>query len=118
MTRRSAQYEDSADLRADMIATCQTMNAKGLNHGSAGNLSVRVGARMLITPSGIPYDAMTPDMIVSLPLSDDLGDPFEGAHRPEQRLRRNGGSTRRCCRPGPTCRVSCMPIQCIALPLR
>lgn len=53
-------------IRQEMIATCLKMNATGLNVGSAGNLSVRVGDGFLITPSGIAYEAMTPDMIVPM----------------------------------------------------
>ncbi|MTJ81096.1 MAG: class II aldolase [Telmatospirillum sp.] len=55
-------------LRKDIIATCQKMNAAGLNVGSAGNLSVRIKDGFLITPSGIPYDRMTPDQIVEMDL--------------------------------------------------
>ena len=37
-----------------------------LNVGSAGNLSVRIDGGLLITPSGIAYDAMTVDQIVEM----------------------------------------------------
>jgi L-fuculose-phosphate aldolase len=40
------------------------MNASGLNQGTSGNVSVRDGQGMLITPSGVPYDAATPEMMV------------------------------------------------------
>ena len=58
-------------IRQSIIDHCKAMNASGLNQGTSGNISVRFGERMLITPSGIPYDTMTPDMIASLPLSGD-----------------------------------------------
>jgi L-fuculose-phosphate aldolase len=59
-----------ADTRLVMIDACRWMNDRGINQGTSGNISVRAGAdTMLITPSGIPYDAMTPDMIVAMPLS-------------------------------------------------
>lgn len=61
------------DLRGDIIAQCRAMNANGLNHGVSGNISARVGDRMLITPSGTDYDAMTPDMIASVALDDADG---------------------------------------------
>ena len=35
-------------------------NASGLNVGAAGNISARLGLQMLITPAGVPYDAMRP----------------------------------------------------------
>lgn len=47
-----------------VIDTCLEMNALGLNQGTSGNVSVRYKEGMLITPSGIPYQKLTPDMIV------------------------------------------------------
>ena len=41
------------------------MNAKGFNQGSAGNISLRFGEAMLITPSGVDYDDLTPEMILA-----------------------------------------------------
>ena len=41
------------------------MNALALNQGMSGNVSARIAAGMLITPSGLPYDAMAPgDLVV------------------------------------------------------
>jgi L-fuculose-phosphate aldolase len=40
------------------------MNAAGLNQGRSGNLSHRVTGGLLITPSGLAYDSLTPDDIV------------------------------------------------------
>jgi L-fuculose-phosphate aldolase len=50
-------------LREEVIRTCLRMVALGINQGTSGNVSVRVGELFLITPSGIVYDAMTPDQI-------------------------------------------------------
>jgi L-fuculose-phosphate aldolase len=49
------------------------MNARGVNQGAAGNISLRFGAGMLITPSGIEYDELTPKMILVQSL--DAGEP-------------------------------------------
>lgn len=57
---------DQAEIRQEMIATCRRMNAAGLNVGTAGNLSVRIGGGFLITPSGIAYETITPDQIVEM----------------------------------------------------
>jgi L-fuculose-phosphate aldolase len=57
-------------IREDIIATCRRMNAAGLNVGTAGNVSVRVDGGLLITPTGVPYDAMRPDEIAEM---DDAG---------------------------------------------
>jgi L-fuculose-phosphate aldolase len=58
--------EDEMKIRADMVATCRAMEAKGLNQGTAGNLSVRHGAGFLVTPSSMPYDIMQPEDIVEM----------------------------------------------------
>lgn len=57
---------DEAALRARIVATCREMNASGLNHGTSGNVSARFGERVLITPSGVPYDVMSPEDVVTL----------------------------------------------------
>ncbi|PHM46182.1 L-fuculose phosphate aldolase [Xenorhabdus mauleonii] len=48
----------------EIIDTCLKMNALGLNQGTSGNISARYQNGFLITPSGIPYDKLTPDQIV------------------------------------------------------
>jgi L-fuculose-phosphate aldolase len=54
------------DLRKEMIATCNFMNDRGINQGTSGNLSVRIGDGFLITPSGVPYAEMVPEDIVTM----------------------------------------------------
>lgn len=51
-------------LRQELIDAARAMNTLGINQGKAGNLSVRSGTGVLITPSGIAYDELTPDDIV------------------------------------------------------
>jgi len=65
---------DESALRIAIIEQCRWMNAEGLNQGTSGNISARLDDRMLITPSSIPYDAMTPDMIAATPLDGDAPD--------------------------------------------
>ncbi len=62
-------------LAEKIISTCREMNASGLNQGTSGNVSARYTGGMLITPSGIAYSKMTPDMIVFV---DDKGIPEAG----------------------------------------
>jgi L-fuculose-phosphate aldolase len=69
------------DLRQSIIDQCRAMNASGLNQGTSGNISVRFGDRMLITPSAIPYAEMAPDMIVSMPIEGDAS-KWEGPKKP------------------------------------
>lgn len=71
--------------RQTIIDACRWMNASGLNQGTSGNVSVRDGARMLITPSAVPYDAMEPEMIAAMPL--DGSDGWEGPSKPSSEWR-------------------------------
>ena len=66
---------DSVETRAAMIDTCKWMNARGLNQGTSGNISVKTDQGVLITPSGVPYEDLTADMIVTIPLE---GAPDDG----------------------------------------
>ena len=62
---------DEATLRRDIVAQARAMNALGINQGTSGNISARIGDTMLITPSATPYDAMQPDQIAAMPLDGD-----------------------------------------------
>ena len=63
--------------RRAIIDAARRMNALGLNHGTSGNVGFRVGERLLVTPSGLDYDAMTPADIV------EMG--FDGTHAGDRR---------------------------------
>ncbi len=56
--------------RLEMVNICRKMNATGINQGTSGNLSLRIGEGFLVTPSSLPYDVMTPADIVEM---DDDG---------------------------------------------
>lgn len=60
------------DERRAIIDTCRKMNAVGLNQGTSGNASVRVNGGLLITPSGMDYDVMTPPDIVKIGITGRL----------------------------------------------
>jgi L-fuculose-phosphate aldolase len=66
-----------------LIQTAREMAARGLSAGTSGNVSVRVPAGMLITPSATPYENLTPEMI---PLVRPDGS-FEGRFRPSSEWR-------------------------------
>ena len=76
-------------LRQSIIEHCRWMNAMGLNQGTSGNISVRAGDTMLITPSATPYDAMTQEMIAAMPLSGpQMGDgSWVGERKPSTEWR-------------------------------
>ncbi|MEU0396745.1 class II aldolase/adducin family protein [Streptomyces sp. NPDC006208] len=65
--RRDAQ--DAID-RAwrDLMTTARRTAAEGLVVGTSGNVSVRVGETVLVTPSGVPYDRLTPADAVGVDL--------------------------------------------------
>ncbi len=50
---------NKARLRRALLATAREMGARGLNTGTSGNVSVRCGDGLLVTPSGMPYDRCT-----------------------------------------------------------
>ncbi|QIE43757.1 class II aldolase (plasmid) [Rhodobacteraceae bacterium SC52] len=65
--------ESDHDARVAIVAACRQLDRDGLNRGASGNVSVRSGRAMLITPSAVGYDEMTPDMIARMPLDDPDG---------------------------------------------
>ncbi|TNJ41564.1 class II aldolase/adducin family protein [Phaeobacter sp. B1627] len=66
---------DSFETREAIIAACLELNRSGVNQGTSGNISVQVDGGFLITPSGVPYAQMTPELIVRLPLDDSPPEP-------------------------------------------
>ena len=60
-----------ATLRQALVEASLELVRRGLNEGTAGNISARHGGGMLITPSGIPPEATTPRMIAAMPLDSD-----------------------------------------------
>jgi L-fuculose-phosphate aldolase len=77
---------DELEVRRSIISQCLFMNGSGLNQGNSGNISVRFGDRMLITPTSIPYEEMTPDMIASMPVDGEYG-AWEGPKKPSSEWR-------------------------------
>lgn len=57
---------ESLEKRQAMIAACLEMNALGINQGTSGNISVRHGEGLLITPTRVPYEQLQPEDIVAL----------------------------------------------------
>lgn len=70
-------------VRSEIIETCLKMTASGINQGTAGNISVRVDDKLLITPSSLPYDQMAPEDIVEM----DFDGNWSGARRPSSEWR-------------------------------
>lgn len=52
----------------ELVATARRTVADGLVVGTSGNVSVRVDDTVLVTPTGVPYDRLTPDDVVGVDL--------------------------------------------------
>jgi len=79
---------DDEQARHALVETMRRMHASGLNRGTSGNASVRVADGLLITPSGIPPSALTPDSMVWVGAD---GRPSESGLRPSTEFRMHAG---------------------------
>ncbi len=70
-------------LRKEIISTCLAMERKGINQGTSGNVSARWQEGLLITPSGLPYETLSPEEIIYLEMD---GTPH-GPHSPSSEWR-------------------------------
>jgi len=61
------------ELRRSIVDACRAMNSLGINQGTSGNISIRHGEAMLITPTGVPYDELKPEDIAEMPLEGEYG---------------------------------------------
>lgn len=71
--------------RNAVVHHCRAMLRAGLTTGSGGNISVRVPGtdHVCISPTGIPYDEMSPD---DVPVMDITGNAVEGSRLPSSEL--------------------------------
>ena len=80
---------DQRVARASIVAAGVRLGAHGLIVASEGNLSIRSGGTILITPAGRRKDELTPDDIVEVGLdgpSDGLEPPDRAGRRPSTDL--------------------------------
>ncbi|MGW1865737.1 class II aldolase/adducin family protein [Streptomyces mauvecolor] len=68
---------------AELIDTARRTAAEGLVVGTSGNVSVRVGELVLVTPTGVPYDRLGPADTVAVDLE---GRQVMGALRPTSEI--------------------------------
>lgn len=73
-------------IRRDIIKASLTMNAHGINQGKSGNISVRFGNGIIITPSGLPYEDMEPEDLAVMPFDGDYG-AWSGPYAPSSEWR-------------------------------
>ena len=55
-----------------LLEAALKMNTDGLNHGTSGNVSLRVEDGLVITPTGMAYDEMAPDDLVEVRWNGDV----------------------------------------------
>lgn len=60
------------DERAALVDHCLKMQADDLTVGTSGNLSIRLGDLIAITPSGVNYDDLTPEAICVVDLDGEV----------------------------------------------
>ncbi|MGO1590341.1 MAG: class II aldolase/adducin family protein [Ancrocorticia sp.] len=65
--------------RQQVVDTCLEMVAKNLVVGTAGNVSVRVGDHVVMSPSAVPYDTMTAEDVAVVDMD---GNQLEGKYKP------------------------------------
>lgn len=82
---RAARAE--ASLRCQMVQTAHTLVNLGLNRGTSGNISVRQPDSFLLTPSGLPVEAMSPEAMVAMDFSGAV--PGGGVPSSEWRFHRD-----------------------------
>jgi L-fuculose-phosphate aldolase len=70
---------DDHSLREQLVDVMRRMEATGLNRGTTGNASARAGDTVLITPTNVPAEDLTPKGIVALDMS---GRPLDPAQHP------------------------------------
>ena len=73
----SARQMSENDAREAIVRTARSLYDRGLTHGSTGNISVRVGDGLLVTPTGSSFGSLDPARISLLDANGRLvsGDP-------------------------------------------
>ena len=80
---QSGAAHTERDARVALVRAFREMGKRGLNAGTAGNASLRFGDGFLITPSGIPADALEEADLVWL----DFKGGLRGERRPSSEWR-------------------------------
>lgn len=72
--------------RTALVEACRDLNRLGINQGTSGNISVRQGDTMLISPSAVPYDTMAAEDVAAMPIEGEYG-AWSGRLRPSTEWR-------------------------------
>jgi L-fuculose-phosphate aldolase len=71
-------------LKQDIVRICRMLHRKNYLAATDGNVSVRLGDRLLITPSGVNKGLMEADQVLTVDLE---GQVLEGEGRPSSEIR-------------------------------
>lgn len=82
-----ASPQEHSRLAREIVDVGRTMRSVGLSRGTSGNVSGRIPGGMLITPSGIHYEDMGPEDLVSM----GFDGPRQGFRRPSTEWRLHAG---------------------------
>ena len=74
---------DESKLRAAMVRAALELDARGLNRGTSGNVGVRCGEHLLVTPSGVPPRELSAQGLVLVAANGEV----IGAGRPSSEWR-------------------------------
>ena len=77
--------EDCTETRQSIIDACHWMYDRGLIQGTSGNVSLRIADGLLVTPSGVPYDILQPEMLQIIPHQNEP--PSNGMLKPTSEWR-------------------------------
>lgn len=75
---------DEQQRREEVITACRHLSAMGLSPGSSGNISVRWGAGLLVTPTGSSLHRVLPEELVLVSL--DADGPRPGTASPSKEV--------------------------------
>jgi L-fuculose-phosphate aldolase len=70
---------NETQLRQEIVAVAQAIDRAGFCPSKSGNVSVRLGDGLVITPSGLPYAQTSPEDLIRLSLD---GTVLEGSRKP------------------------------------
>ena len=73
-----------AQLRQDIVRICQMLHRKNYLAATDGNVSVRLGERVLVTPSGVHKGYMAAEQVITVDLK---GKVLQGEGRPTSEIR-------------------------------
>ncbi len=70
---------EQVEARAALVKVMRRMHASGLNRGTSGNASLRVAGGMVVTPSGVAPEELSPESMVFV---DEAGRPDPAGLKP------------------------------------